>query len=155
MMSSSIGFTEAIIFPAISDISCCFDELTFRISYDISEGNTNIITTDTTLTVSSTDSGTTGNGQIYQNDIVNMDVQITDLGCCTDDTLKYRIVSVPSTGLTIDTGWQTTEQDPPSNIIKDNNEDNPGSIVITFYVQDCDGNIKTIVVTLLKAKFNT
>ena len=155
MMSSSVGFTEAIIFPSISDISCCFDELAFRIVYDLSEGATNTITTDTTLTVSSSDSGTTGNGQIYQNDIVNMDVQITNLGCCEDDTLKYRIVSVPSTGDTVDTGWQTSEQDPPSNIIKDNNEDNPGSIVITFYVEDCDGNVKTIVVTLLKAKFNT
>ena len=155
MMSSSVGFTEAIIFPSISDISCCFDELAFKIVYDLSEGATNTITTDTTLTVSSTDSGTTGNGQIYQSDIVNMDVQITDLGCCEDDTLKYRIVSVPSTGATIDTGWQTSEQDPPSNIIKDNNEDNTGSIVITFYVEDCDGNVKTIVVTLLKAKFNT
>jgi len=123
--------------------------------YDLSEGATNTITTDTTLTVSSSDSGTAGNGQIYQNDIVNMDVQITNLGCCEDDTLKYRIVSVPSTGDTVDTGWQTSEQDPPSNIIKDNNEDNPGSIVITFYVEDCDGNVKTIVVTLLKAKFNT
>jgi len=155
MMSSSVGFTEAIIFPSISDISCCFDELAFKIVYDLLDGATNTITTDTTLTVSSSDSGTTGNGQIYENDIVNMDVQITDLGCCEDDTLKYRIVSVPSTGVTIDTGWQTSEQDPPSNIVKDNSEDNPGSIVITFYVEDCDGNVKTIVVTLLKAKFNT
>ena len=71
-------------------------------------------------------------------------------GCC-DAGLQFRIVAVHSGGTTIDSLYQSTPPTPP-NITRDTDE-NPGSIVLTFYAKDCLDNVETLIVTLQKAKF--
>jgi len=148
------GYVPAIVFPEISDVSCCIDDTSIDISvvYDIAEG-TVTITESTTLNVLLTDTATEGN--IYPPDIVNMDFSATYSGCCDTD-LTYRVTADDGIGdpFDYDTGYQVTPPSPPANIIRDTGE-TPGQIILTFYAKDCEGNIETLVVTLEKAKFNT
>jgi len=148
------GYVPAIVFPTISDVSCCIDSTSIDISivYDLAEG-TATITESTTLNVLLSDTATEGN--IYPPDIVNMDFSAIYSGCCDTD-LTYRITADDGIGdpFDYDTGYQVTPPSPPANIIRDTGE-TPGQIILTFYAKDCEGNIETIVVTLDKAKFNT
>ena len=159
MMSSSIGFTEAIIFPTISDISCCADfSISIKVVYEVSgDPSTVSLTDDATLeVVANQNDATAGNGKIWKASISGVGDEPAMIfsgeysGCC-DTGLQFRIVAVHSGGTTIDSLYQSTPPTPP-NITRDTDE-NPGSIVLTFYAKDCLDNVETLIVTLQKAKF--
>ena len=159
ILSSSLGFSEAIIFPTISDISCCADfSISIKVVYEVSgDPSTVSLTDDATLeVVANQNDATAVNGKIWKASISGEGDEPAMIfsgeysGCC-DAGLQFRIVAVHSGGTTIDSLYQSTPPTPP-NITRDTDE-NPGSIVLTFYAKDCLDNVETLIVTLQKAKF--
>ena len=153
VISSSSGIDSAINFPIISDVECkaCADSVEFSVSYG-SGDIAGTLTQDGGLQVTSSP---TSSSQIAPGDaIANMDLTITSNGCCpSTDGFEYRVTAVNAdgSGSSYDTGYQTTPQSPPSNIIVDDT----GTVIVTFFVKDCEGNIKTLVVRLTNAKLPT
>jgi hypothetical protein len=161
MMSSSIGFTEAIIFPAISDISCCEFDMSITITYDIQEG-TDSFSVDKTLTV--VNSNVAIAGQIWQEDISSMAISSIFSDCCPDDSMQYKVTATDgettqsfgyqSSPAGLMSGFATLPHkilyyaptfDPPTT----------KTTILTFEVKDCEDNVETLTVTLTNAYIQT
>ena len=149
IMSSSIGIMEALVFPTISDISCCADPfgVDFSITYDIQEG-TATITSSKTITV--VESPSSNPEEIYEEEISKAVFNATYSGCCDPEEVEYRITSDDGEPLNLkDTGYQSTPPSIPGPIFAGGDK----SIEVTFYVKDCENNIATLVLTLQNANF--
>ena len=154
VISSSSGIDSAINFPTKSDVECdaCADSVEFSVSY-----RSETLTGDASLEVVSNGSDTTSDQIVEGDEISNMDVTITSNGCCpSTEGFEYRVLTESSDPEQddIDTGYQSTQQSPPTGIQKDTAE-SPGSLTITFFVKDCEENVTTLVVTLTKAKLSS
>ena len=162
MMSSSIGFTEAIIFPAISDISCCEFDMSITITYDIQEGGTDSFNVDKTLTVVINNNAVSG--QIWQEDISSMAISSTFSDCCPDDSMQYKVTATDGE-TTQSFGYQSSPAglmsgfaSLPHKILYYAPTGDPPTTkttILTFEVKDCEDNVETLTVTLTNAYIQT
>tara|TARA_R110000772_G_scaffold49433_2_gene113819 strand:+ start:11679 stop:17717 length:6039 start_codon:yes stop_codon:yes gene_type:complete len=157
MMSSSIGFTEAIIFPAISDISCCEFDMSITITYDISDG-TDSFSVDKTLTV--VNSNVAIAGQIWQEDISLIVFSSIFSDCCPDESMQFRLVAddnnvqpyhYDSGYVSSPTGLTAALATTPNKVLFTTADDK--KVYLIFFVKDCEDNVESLTVTLNQAYF--
>ena len=153
MMSSFIGYHEAIFFPAISNITCenCTDitSLTTTITYKTSDGETPqdiTVNVDTQLDV--VNGPVSNTGEIFQDEVENMILDYTYSGCCTDG-FQFKLDYNAGAGWVYGS-YSSTKPIIPS-VVRDTGEV-PGDVILVFTVKDCQGTEDSITITLKKAK---
>jgi len=160
MMSSSVGFTEAIIFPSISDVSCCEFDTSITITYDIEEGGTDSFSVNKTLTVLGSNSA--DSGQIFEEDISSMAISSTISDCCPEDSEQYKVTATDGEN-SHTVGYQSS----PAGLMSDfadlphkiryyaPTDAGTKTVTLVFFVKDCEDNVETLTVTLNNAYIQT